>query len=42
MKELVDLLVEITTSRLKKEQESNVSEETFRLLQLLASLGAYS
>lgn len=41
VKELVGLLVQITTARLKKEQESSVSEETIKLLQLLVHLGAY-
>lgn len=41
MKELVELLVKITTERLKKEQESSISEETFKLLQALVNLGPY-
>lgn len=41
MKALVELLIEITTERLKKEQESNISKETIELLQVLISLGIY-
>lgn len=41
MKELVELLVKITTERLNKEQESSISEETFELLRVLVNLGPY-
>ena len=41
MKELVNLLIKVATDRVKKEQESGFTEETFRLLQIIERLGVY-
>ena len=41
MKELVEQLIQIAKERIKKEKESSISDETYRLLNMIERLAVY-